>query len=72
MAESARVNLGCVVRAGESYQGKQGPNYTSGISAGSVGSRALWLGSVTQQRPYEVPNLRDISTPSIEAWFASH
>ena len=47
MAESARVNLGCVVRAGESYQGKQGPNYTPGISAGSVGSRALWLGSVT-------------------------
>jgi uncharacterized RmlC-like cupin family protein len=33
MTSSARANLGCVVRAGESYQGKQGPNYTPGISA---------------------------------------
>jgi len=38
---------GRVVRAGESYQGRQGPAYTPGISATSVGSRALWLGSVT-------------------------
>jgi uncharacterized RmlC-like cupin family protein len=34
-------------RAGESYQGKQGPDYTPGISAESVGAHALWLGSVT-------------------------
>ena len=32
---------------GESYQGKQGLNYTPGISAESVGSRAIWLGSAT-------------------------
>jgi uncharacterized RmlC-like cupin family protein len=35
------------VRAGESCQGKQGPDYTPGISAESVGAHALWLGSVT-------------------------
>jgi uncharacterized RmlC-like cupin family protein len=29
------------------YQGKQGPTYTAGISAETAGSRALWLGSVT-------------------------
>jgi len=38
---------GYVVRAGQSYQGKQGPDYTPGISAESVGAHALWLGSVT-------------------------
>ncbi len=47
MAESARLkNLGGVVRAGEIYQGKQGPDYAPGVSAETVGSRALWLGSV--------------------------
>ena len=40
------AKVGCVVPAGESYQGKQGPNYTPGISAQSVGSERLWLGSV--------------------------
>jgi uncharacterized RmlC-like cupin family protein len=47
MTGSARANLGCVVRAGESYQGKQGPTYSPGISAQSAGSRAIWLGSGT-------------------------
>ncbi len=48
MAESARLkNLGGVVRAGERYQGKQGPDYIPGVSAETVGSQALWLGSVT-------------------------
>jgi uncharacterized RmlC-like cupin family protein len=47
MTSSARANLGCVVRARESYQGKQGPNYTPGISAESAGSQAIWLGSGT-------------------------
>ena len=47
MEASARAKVGCVVRAGQSYAGKQGPNYTPGISAASVGARALWLGSVT-------------------------
>ena len=48
MAESARLkNLGGVVRGGESYQGKQGLDYIPGVSAETVGSQALWLGSVT-------------------------
>src|SRR5215217_8031480 len=47
MAESTRAILGQVVRAGESYQGKQGPNYIPGISAETVGSQAIWLGSAT-------------------------
>ena len=48
MAESARLkDFGSAVRAGERYEGKQGPDYTPGVSAESVGSRALWLGSVT-------------------------
>jgi uncharacterized RmlC-like cupin family protein len=47
MTSSARAYLGCVVRAGEGYQGKQGLNYTPGISAESAGSQALWLGSGT-------------------------
>jgi uncharacterized RmlC-like cupin family protein len=38
--------LGRVVSAGESYAGKQGPNYTPGVSAETVGSERLWLGSV--------------------------
>ena len=48
MAESARLtNLGGVVHAGELYRGKQGLDYAPGVSAETVGSRALWLGSVT-------------------------
>lgn len=41
-----QTRLGRVVHAGEAYEGKQGPNYTPGISAATVGSRALWVGSV--------------------------
>jgi uncharacterized RmlC-like cupin family protein len=48
MAESARLtNLRGVVHAGELYRGKQGLDYAPGVSAETVGSRALWLGSVT-------------------------
>ena len=47
MVRSARATRASVVRAGESYRGKQGLNYTPGVSAESVGSRAIWLGSVT-------------------------
>ena len=47
MAESARLkNFGGVVPGGEIYQGKQGLDYTPGVSAETVGSRALWLGTV--------------------------
>ncbi len=45
--EAKRATSGCVVHAGQSYVGKQGPNYTPGVSAETVGARALWLGSVT-------------------------
>jgi len=38
--------VGRVVPAGAPYQGKQGPNYTPGISAQTVGAESLWLGSV--------------------------
>jgi len=41
------ASVGRVVRAGESYVGKQGPRYTPGVSAETVGSQGLWLGSVT-------------------------
>jgi uncharacterized RmlC-like cupin family protein len=48
MVDAARLkSLGGVVRAGDSYEGKQGPNYIPGVSAQTVGSQALWLGSVT-------------------------
>ena len=47
MAESPNAIRGYVVGGGESYQGKQGPNYTPGISAETVGSEAIWLGLAT-------------------------
>ncbi len=47
MDASVGAKVGRVVHAGESYQGKQGPNYTPGVSAETVGARALWLGAVT-------------------------
>jgi uncharacterized RmlC-like cupin family protein len=47
MAQSSRLkNFGGVVPGGEIYQGKQGLDYTPGVSAETVGSRALWLGTV--------------------------
>ena len=44
------AKIGRVVHAGAPYEGKQGPNYTPGVSAETVESRALWLGSVTPPR----------------------
>lgn len=46
MAEVGKSSRGHAVRAGESYLGKQGLTYTPGVSAETVGSRAIWLGSV--------------------------
>ena len=46
MAESGPPRVGRVVRSGESYPGKQGVDFTPGVSAETVGSRGLWLGSV--------------------------
>ena len=52
MAESARLkNFGGVVRAGESYQGKQGPDYIPGVSAQTAGSQASGrLGDAASRR----------------------
>lgn len=36
-----------VIRETESYIGKQGPSYTGGVSAESVGAQAIWLGTIT-------------------------
>ncbi len=48
MAGSAGIeDLGGVVHAGELYRGKQGLDYAPGVSAETIGSHALWLGSVT-------------------------
>ena len=44
---TANAKVGRVVRAGASYVGKQGPTYIPGVSVQTVGSRGLWLGSVT-------------------------
>ncbi|MDP9237365.1 MAG: cupin domain-containing protein [Chloroflexota bacterium] len=46
MTDSQRGTTGRVVRAGESYAGKQGLSYTPGVSAETVGAKVLWLGSV--------------------------
>jgi uncharacterized RmlC-like cupin family protein len=46
MDEVAQEPTGRVVQAGETYLGKQGLAYTPGVSAETVGSAALWLGSV--------------------------
>ena len=35
-----------VVRSAASYEGKQGPTYAGGVSAESVGARAIWLGTI--------------------------
>jgi uncharacterized RmlC-like cupin family protein len=35
-----------VIRSAESYVGKQGPQYTGGISAETVGAQAIWLGLI--------------------------
>jgi uncharacterized RmlC-like cupin family protein len=44
--QQSQPRIGRVVPAGPSYQGKQGPDYTPGINAETVGAERLWLGSV--------------------------
>jgi uncharacterized RmlC-like cupin family protein len=38
---------GCLVKPGAAYRGKQGLDYTPGISAESVGAKGLWFGTLT-------------------------
>lgn len=46
MGTSGQPGAGRVIRSGGSYVGKQGLEYTPGVSAETVQSQALWLGSV--------------------------
>jgi uncharacterized RmlC-like cupin family protein len=46
MKQGAYPDNCVVVRADESYEGRQGPDYSPGISAETVGARGLWMGSV--------------------------
>ena len=41
------AHKGCVIPGGAEYRGRQGLDYTPGVSAESVGSTALWVGMVT-------------------------
>ena len=38
---------GCVVKGGNGYRSEQGSDYLPGVSVETVGSKALWLGTVT-------------------------
>jgi uncharacterized RmlC-like cupin family protein len=40
-------HTGCVISGGAEYRGRQGLDYTPGVSAENVGSAALWVGTVT-------------------------
>lgn len=41
------AKVGSVVRGSESYESQQGPTYAPGVSAETVGAKALFLGVVT-------------------------
>ena len=47
MTTAESISTCRVIRSVEPYQGKQGPLYAGGISAESVGARAIWLGMIT-------------------------
>jgi uncharacterized RmlC-like cupin family protein len=47
MAQGEELKFGCVVQGGTSYTSKQGSVYAPGISAETVGSKAVFLGIVT-------------------------
>lgn len=36
-----------VIRSADRYVGKQGPEYTGGVSADNVGSQGIWMGLIT-------------------------
>ncbi len=46
MSAGERAKSGRVVPAGRSYAGEQGLDYTPGVSAQTVGSAGLWVGTV--------------------------
>jgi hypothetical protein len=65
--ESNRV---CVVSAGDRYRGKQGVDYAPGVSAESVGAKALWLGSVTLPPAAALKRTSTSSTNPRSTWSA--
>lgn len=46
-SESQDADKGLVVKGGKGYRAEQGSDYLPGISAESVGAKALWLGIAT-------------------------
>lgn len=47
MTSKTELKVGCVVQGADSYVSKQGSIYAPGISAETVGSKAVFLGIVT-------------------------
>jgi uncharacterized RmlC-like cupin family protein len=43
----AALHKGSVVKSGAGYRAEQGSDYEPGVSAETVGSKALWLGRIT-------------------------
>ena len=43
----AALRKGSVVKSGAGYRAEQGSDYEPGVSAETVGSKALWLGRIT-------------------------
>jgi uncharacterized RmlC-like cupin family protein len=41
--------VGCVVKGSASYESQQGPTYAPGVSAETVGAKAVFLGVVTME-----------------------
>ncbi|MDQ6747643.1 MAG: cupin domain-containing protein [Candidatus Dormibacteraeota bacterium] len=81
MDDAVREKAGRVVRAGETYEGKQGLAYTPGVSAETVGSSSLWLGSVpvppggrTQAHIHEHHEsaFYMVSGETVELWTGDH
>jgi uncharacterized RmlC-like cupin family protein len=71
MAQSVRANFGSVVRASESYHGKQGLDYTLGVSAEKVDTEqtrvcSRW-GAISRQGTPTPKTLRFDATPT-ELW----
>ena len=41
------LRKGCVISAADQFRGKQGLDYTPGVSAENAGAKGLWVGTVT-------------------------
>jgi uncharacterized RmlC-like cupin family protein len=45
----AKARVGCVVQGSASFESQQGPTYAPGVSAETVGAKAVFLGVVTME-----------------------